>query len=366
MLFSTSVLATDVAAGLAARLDAGLNWDLIDLVERDGQLVGSRLDAAGLRCWSRWAGAPTSASPCSAAARSTPSVAAGAEPEVVAVDVEVREHSQRATIVSQSPRPAEGPSIADADVVVAGGIGLGAAEHFALAEELAAVLGGAVGATRAAVYKGWYPSAAQIGQTGKTVTPRLYVALGISGAVQHKVGMQNSKVIVAINKDLNAPIFEFSDLGVVGDVHAIVPKLVELLRERRGRDDPARDFPPPFRSSDVVAAPTRSPATGSRWASSWWAPGPPAWPAPSASDSSSRTTPRRRRAPGRRAPGRRREGQAARLAPVVGRRDRPPVAAPAVRRATVVRRHPQLRTGRQGIGLRPHPHRGLPDPVARL
>ena len=117
---------------------------------------------------------------------------------------------------------------------MAGGIGLGSAEGFALAEELAAVLGGAVGATRAAVYKGWYPASAQIGQTGKTVSPKLYVALGISGAVQHKVGMQNSKTIVAINKDPHAPIFEFSDLAVVGDVHTIVPELVELLRKHAG------------------------------------------------------------------------------------------------------------------------------------
>ena len=114
---------------------------------------------------------------------------------------ELQDHSRGATIVSQRPAESEGPSIEDADVIVAGGIGLGAAENFALAETLAEILGGAVGATRAVVYKGWYPHSAQVGQTGKTVTPKLYVALGISGAVQHKVGMQNSKVIVAINKD---------------------------------------------------------------------------------------------------------------------------------------------------------------------
>jgi len=134
--------------------------------------------------------------------------------------------------VAQTSMTDEGPSIEDAEVVVAGGMGLGGPENFALAEELAAALHGVVGATRAVVYAGWYPQSAQIGQTGKTVSPKLYVALGVSGAVQHKVGMQHSKVIVAINKDPAAPIFEFSDLAVVGDVHLIVPKLIELLRQR--------------------------------------------------------------------------------------------------------------------------------------
>ena len=118
-------------------------------------------------------------------------------------------------------------------MIVAGGRGLGTPESFALAEELARALGGAVGATRAVVDAGWYPYATQIGQTGKTVSPKLYVALGISGAIQHKVGMQSSSVIVAINKDANAPIFEFSDLGVVGDLHEIVPKLTELVKQRK-------------------------------------------------------------------------------------------------------------------------------------
>ncbi len=118
-------------------------------------------------------------------------------------------------------------------MIVAGGRGLGGPEGFALAEELAAALGGAVGATRAVVDAGWYPYAAQVGQTGKTVSPRLYVALGISGAIQHKVGMQGAGVIVAINKDPNAPIFDYADLGVVGDLNAIVPRLAALVREAR-------------------------------------------------------------------------------------------------------------------------------------
>jgi electron transfer flavoprotein alpha subunit len=236
VLFSTSVLATDIAAGLAGRLDAGLNWDLVDIESRGGELVAKRLALqdsvlveVGWRSPHRIAlfrgGSfdATSSSP--------------REPQIETIVVEPSEHSRRVTITNHTPRESAGPSITDADVIVAGGIGLGGAEHFALAEELADILGGAVGATRAAVYKGWYPYAAQIGQTGKTVNPQLYVALGISGAVQHKVGMQNSKVIVAINKDTNAPIFEFSDLGVVGDVHVIVPKLVELLRRRKKDGD---------------------------------------------------------------------------------------------------------------------------------
>jgi len=116
---------------------------------------------------------------------------------------------------------------------VAGGRGLGGPEGFQQVEELAKALGGAVAATRAVVDAGWYPYSTQVGQTGKTVAPKLYVAVGISGAIQHKVGMQSSENILAINKDQNAPIFEFSDLGVVGDLHQVVPKLVELVQARK-------------------------------------------------------------------------------------------------------------------------------------
>ena len=158
----------------------------------------------------------------------------GGEPQVEEVPVELQDYSSGTKVVSQEQEQASGPSIEDADVIVAGGRGLGSPDNFTLAEELARALGGAVGATRAVVDAGWYPYAAQIGQTGKVVSPKLYVALGISGAIQHKVGMQSSNVIVAINKDPNAPIFEFSDLGVVGDVHAIVPKLTELVNQRKG------------------------------------------------------------------------------------------------------------------------------------
>ena len=229
VFFANSVLAADIAAGLAARLDAGLNWDLIDItsdfVGKRPALQDSVLVDVG------WKSTPRLAL---FRAGSFDANATGAgEPAVEDVTVEFSEHSRGAKVVGQELEQASGPSIEDAEIIVAGGRGLGAPENFTLAEELAKALGGAVGATRAVVDAGWYPYAAQIGQTGKTVSPKLYVALGISGAIQHKVGMQSSNTIVAINKDPNAPIFEFSDLGVVGDVHEIVPKLTELINARQ-------------------------------------------------------------------------------------------------------------------------------------
>ena len=153
--------------------------------------------------------------------------------EVVDVDVQLEPHSTKAVMVKRGEQRGADVNIEDAELLVAGGRGLGKSEGFDLCEELATALGGAVAATRAVVDAGWYPYSAQVGQTGKTVAPRLYVAAGVSGAVQHKVGMQAAQHVVAINRDPNAPIFEFADLGVVGDLNAILPKLVEAVEARR-------------------------------------------------------------------------------------------------------------------------------------
>jgi electron transfer flavoprotein alpha subunit len=231
ILFAASVLSADVASGLAARLGAGLNWDLTDLVSENGELVGRR-PALGDTVYVdvAWNGEPRLAL---IRAGTFDPKETGGEAQVEEFDVEFEDFSLGATMLEQAHAESEGPSIEDADVIVAGGRGLGSPDNFKLVEELAKALGGAVAATRAVVDAGWYPYATQVGQTGKTVSPKLYVACGISGAIQHKVGMQSSGVIVAINKDPNAPIFDFCDLGVVGDLHEIVPKLTELVRSRK-------------------------------------------------------------------------------------------------------------------------------------
>jgi electron transfer flavoprotein alpha subunit len=231
VLFGATVLTADVAAGLAARLDAGLNWDLIDLTEEDGKLIGKRpaLDDT-VYVDVGWKGEPRIAL---VRTGTFDPVESGGQAEIEQLKVRLEDFSTRAKMIEQAHEESEGPSIEDAEVIVAGGRGLGGPENFGLVEELAKALGGAVASTRAVVDAGWYPYATQVGQTGKTVSPRLYIAVGISGAVQHKVGMQGSNMIVAINKDPNAPIFEYADLGVVGDLNEIVPKLTELVRQRR-------------------------------------------------------------------------------------------------------------------------------------
>jgi electron transfer flavoprotein alpha subunit len=149
------------------------------------------------------------------------------------VEIVVSDAAKTARIVDRQPRAASGrPELAEAAIVVSGG--RGTAGDFAPVEALADALGGAVGASRAAVDSGWYPHAYQIGQTGKTVSPQLYVAAGISGAIQHKAGMQTSKTIVVVNKDGEAPIFAMADFGVVGDLHKVLPQAAEEIEKRKG------------------------------------------------------------------------------------------------------------------------------------
>jgi electron transfer flavoprotein alpha subunit len=227
VLFGQSVLSADIAAGLAARLGAGLNWGLVDFDGETGRAPALQDTVVVDVGWST----PLRIGVFRAGALDAEGLSGSADVRDAAVELE--DFSTAAEMVEQAHAEQQGPSIEDAEIIVAGGRGLGEPEKFALAEELARALGGAVAATRAVVDAGWYPYSAQVGQTGKTVSPKLYVALGISGAIQHKVGMQGSNVIVAINKDPNAPIFEYSDLGVVGDLHEIVPKLTELVRSRK-------------------------------------------------------------------------------------------------------------------------------------
>jgi electron transfer flavoprotein alpha subunit len=233
-LFGGGLLGFEIGAGLAARLDAGVTMEVTAVSVDGGQLAAERpiLGDSSIST-SRYKDRGIIIGRLNAF--ELKESGNGAAP-VEKVDVELSPHAQQATMVTRGEQRGADVDIEGADILVAGGRGLGKAEGFQLAEDLAKAFGGnaAVAATRAVVDAGWYPYAAQIGQTGKTVAPKLYLAAGISGAIQHKVGMQSSENIVAINKDANAPIFEFSDLGVVGDLNKILPKLTEAVKARKG------------------------------------------------------------------------------------------------------------------------------------
>ena len=231
-LFGGGLLGFEIGAGLTARLGAGVTMEVTQVKVSDGKLVAERPILQD----SQIADVGYVSEPGIIIGRLNAFDAeeSGGSADVVDVDVELSPWSSKATMVERGEQRGADVNIEDADILVGGGRGLGQKENFEMAEQLAEAMGGAVAATRAVVDAGWYPYAAQIGQTGKTVAPKLYLAAGISGAIQHKVGMQNSENILAINKDPNAPIFEFSDLGVVGDLHKIVPKLTEAIKAKKG------------------------------------------------------------------------------------------------------------------------------------
>jgi electron transfer flavoprotein alpha subunit len=232
-LFGGGLLGFEIGAGLTARLGAGVTMEVTEVKVEDGKLVSVRpvlqdsavvdvgyVEEPGIIIGRLNAFDATERD--------------GGSAEVADIEVELSDWSTKAKMVTRGESRGEDVNIEDAELLVGGGRGLGEADNFKLAEELADALGGAVAATRAVVDAGWYPYSTQIGQTGKTVAPRLYLAAGISGAIQHKVGMQSSENILAINKDPNAPIFEFCDLGVVGDLHKILPKLTEAVKAKKG------------------------------------------------------------------------------------------------------------------------------------
>ncbi len=231
-LLSGGVVGAEAGAGLAARLDAGICVEATGLRVAGGELVAERLILGDTQVAHVHLRSPVGVVVGRVNAFDA-RAATGASAAVEDLEVAWSPQSRRATITARARERIVRHDLEDAEVVVAGGRGLGRPEGFRALEALAEELGGVVGATRAVVDAGWYPYDAQVGQTGKTVSPRLYIAAGISGAVQHRVGMERAENIVAINSDARAPILGVAHLGVVGDLHRIVPRLTEALRARR-------------------------------------------------------------------------------------------------------------------------------------
>ncbi|WP_433759699.1 electron transfer flavoprotein subunit alpha/FixB family protein [Nocardia sp. CA-135398] len=219
----------EVSGRLAARIGSGLLVDVID-VKSDGSVVHSIFGGA-FTVDAKATGDVPVISVRPGAVEATASAGAG---EKVTVEVPAQEEG---VVKVTSREPIVGgdrPELTEASIVVSGGRGVGSADNFAVVEALADSLGAAVGASRAAVDSGYYPGQFQVGQTGKTVSPQLYIALGISGAIQHRAGMQTSKTIVAVNKDEEAPIFEIADYGIVGDLFNVAPQLTEAVKAHKG------------------------------------------------------------------------------------------------------------------------------------
>ena len=232
ILFPATYDGRDIAGRLSVKLDRPVLTNVVGLTAADGGLVTEHAIFGGSQILSArftgegpgiyvvraksFAAEPSGGSPAAVVAAPAPDTGA----------------TSAATIVARHVEERTGPKLDEADVVVSGGRGLGEKEQYALIEELAGLLHGAAGASRAIVDAGWVPYSHQVGQTGKTVKPLVYLACGISGATQHLVGMKNSKNIVAINKDQDAPIFSVADLGIVGDVHKVLPKLIEAIKAK--------------------------------------------------------------------------------------------------------------------------------------
>ncbi|HEU4676245.1 MAG TPA: electron transfer flavoprotein subunit alpha/FixB family protein [Motilibacteraceae bacterium] len=233
VLITSSYDGKDIAARVAVKLGSGIITDAVDVeAGPNGPVATQSAFAASYVVKSAVTkGVPVITVKPNAAAPEQ----VGGSASVENVQVAFSDLAKAVKVVERSPRQATGrPELTEAAIVVSGGRGLGAAENFGLVEKLADSLGAAVGASRAAVDAGWYPHSNQVGQTGKTVSPQLYVATGISGAIQHRAGMQTSKTIVAINKDAEAPIFELADFGVVGDLFQVVPQLTDEVSSRKG------------------------------------------------------------------------------------------------------------------------------------
>jgi electron transfer flavoprotein alpha subunit len=231
IVFAQTYDGRDVLGRLSARLDRPLLTNGLDLQVDGGVAVGTAIFGGNTLITTKFTGEGphlVAIRPKSFAAEE----GSGGPPEVVQVEVPDVGKAGAAKVVERHVEERSGPKLDEAPVVVSGGRGLGQAEKYEMIEELAKLLKGAPGASRAIVDAGWVPYAYQVGQTGKTVKPTVYLACGISGATQHMVGMKGAKNIVAINKDKDAPIFSIADLGIVGDVHKVVPKLIELLKAR--------------------------------------------------------------------------------------------------------------------------------------